>query len=418
MAETYDPDDALNRSPPPKRSNVDYRVLKTPPPYIRSQSSSPQNDLPGPLRKSSRHGEEPDPSSLARAALIRALDPNRRDLEQWELEEGYGKRENVDPAGKEDGGVKDTPANEIAQDVLRYLQEEKPTSGSLTSSDPSHVKVEPGREDVKLSTFNPKKDADNAVGGLEKSDGREELEKLELQKHSPRAEGPSQPGRISSEIIPQNEQSSTSPNSRGFGISQSRRPAAETLPRMQPPHSSQTLPSLESTLGEQLKKSPMNDQTSAVNGTERSYPPAPGSSPPQKTQQHTSIKQESQQPAPYLPPQIPTYSQATPPGSKDMSSLSPPSRPGGTHPPYWRAPPKSESSYATSPFDPGSVGTQMGNSPSTGYPTPTDHNTPNEAERSNTINNPPQPNGPLTSSGFKCTDPGCTAAFQTQYLLK
>lgn len=440
MAEIYDPDDALNRSPPPEPQKINYRVVKTPPPYIPSRSPSPQNKLPGHLRKSSRPREELDSASLGGAMLIAATEPNRPDFVRWELEEGSRGRETIDFAGNEESDIKDTSAiaiaqdAQLAQDALRVLQEEKPTSESLASPPaPSLVKVE-DREDVNLRTFNPRKDADNISGEpgrSERGEGREEDEKPGLPKYSPQAEGPFLHGRTSCEAIPRIEPSATSPNQREFGVSQSslsQPPTTEAPPVTQPvplpvPNFSgpiQTLPSIESTLGTQLKNLPMKDPTNAVNGTQHSYPPGPGSSPPLNTQQHTSTKQESQQLTPYSPPQIPPpYSQATPPGSKDMPSFSPPSMPGGTHPSYWRAPPKSESSYITSPFDPGSVGSQMGHSPSTGYPTPTDPMTPNETERSNTINKRPQPNGPLTSSGFKCAHPGCQAPpFQTQYLLK
>lgn len=419
MTETYHPDDAWNRSPTPERTQVNYEPAVSPPPYIKSPS--PQKDPSGPPSKSSNHQRETDASPLARAGLIFALDPNQPDILRRELEAGYREGESARTTEKDGSDIKDTPANEIAQDALKFLQE----TPSPPSREPSRFKVEQGLEDVDY-IYGRRKEASTTPGKLDQYHGSNEGKSPGRQKHSPRPTGYPHPRSPASDIVPQNEHSATSPNLKVFKIPQSDRPAREALPRMQSlplstsphPSDSQTLPSLQSTLGTQLKKSPMIDKPSVVNGTQHSYAPPPASSPPQK--HNTSMKTESQPPGHYLTPQIPptSFSQTSPPGSGDMPSLSPPSRPGGTYPSYQRAPPKSESSYVTSPFDPGSVGSQMGNSPSTGYPTPTDHPTPTETERLNRINGPLQSNGPLTSSGFKCTHPGCTAAFQTQYLLK
>lgn len=425
MTEMYDPDDALNRSPSPEPQVIDYSVVKSPEHYIPTRSPSPENDPSETPRKSSRDREGPDPSSLAGAMLIHAIAPDRPDLFRFELQQGSREREVTIPAEK-GSDIKGDRETKIAQETLAILQDPVQHSpGRSPSPEQPRDKDEQGPVDFNPSDFNSKEEADNISGELEQHVVvSEEVEKL--RKHSPRPEEQSHYESTSSEIIPRHKSNATSPNLREFEIPPSDRPATEALPRLQPlplstspnlSESSQTLPSLQSTLGTQLKKSLMNDQTSAVKVSQQSYPPVPASSPPQK--QHTSTNQESQSSVPYLPPQIPpAYSQATPPSAKDMSSLSPPSRPGGPHP-YWRAHPKSESSFVTSPLDPGSVGSQMGNSPSTGYPTPADHMTPNETDRPNTVNNLPQPNGPLTSSGFKCTYPGCmTPPFQTQYLLK
>ncbi|KAI9741021.1 MAG: hypothetical protein M1834_002732 [Cirrosporium novae-zelandiae] len=76
------------------------------------------------------------------------------------------------------------------------------------------------------------------------------------------------------------------------------------------------------------------------------------------------------------------------------------------------------SSTSTSPSNPQYTPSQSTESPNSN-PTPSDQMANGDSERSSFINGTPQLNGPLTSSGFKCTYPGCNALpFQTQYLLK
>ncbi|KAK2765398.1 hypothetical protein FQN54_008244 [Arachnomyces sp. PD_36] len=423
MEDMYDPDD-VGRSPPPQRQVIDYRVRETPPPRIPSVSPPPssQNDPSGPSRKSPIHRREIDPVAMSAAALISNIDPNRPEIARWELEERE-RRWQAPRAAEKGNDIKDTTA--MAQDALAVLQGAKPVSGSPTSPELSDVKAEePG--DVNLQIFGPQSEGGSIPEGVEQRHRGDDVEILNPQDHSPRTAKRHLPNDASPEIIPKDESSATSPNLRKYTINQSDRPERETLPRLQPlplskspnpSESSQNLPSLQSTLGTQLKESPMNDKTNVNGNPQRPYAPVGVSSPPRK--HSTSIKQENQPAGHYLQPQQPpSYTQTSSPNSKDMSSLSPPSQPAGAHPSYWRPPPKSES-YVTSPFDPGSVGSQQtGDSPSTGYPTPTDHMTATEAERLNVVSGSLQSNGPLTSSGFKCAHPGCNAQFQTQYLLK
>jgi hypothetical protein len=95
-----------------------------------------------------------------------------------------------------------------------------------------------------------------------------------------------------------------------------------------------------------------------------------------------------------------------------MSSLSPTPGPGPQG--YW--PVKAEGTYGPSPGEPSS---QVGDSPSTDHPTPTEQRGGIKVERLSLINGHPQPNEPHNSTGYKCPHPGCTAQpFQTQYLLK
>ncbi|KAM5431223.1 hypothetical protein MferCBS31731_007963 [Microsporum ferrugineum] len=115
----------------------------------------------------------------------------------------------------------------------------------------------------------------------------------------------------------------------------------------------------------------------------------------------------------------PAYSHASPPKTCDISNVSTPSALHQPH--YWpdrlktdHSRPQSHShsqSLSQSSCEPGS---QYSDTPSTGYPTPTDPTSQEGPEKRHDT-----PTTTISSSGmFKCNYPGCVALpFQTQYLL-
>jgi hypothetical protein len=421
MADTYDSDDAANRSPPLKPQKIDYGLVPTPRPYIPSRSASPQQSPSGPSCKSPHQRRKYHQPSRGDELLISSIDPNRPDIAAAAREQRLGEETET---GKIDG-EKETAT--IAKDALSLIPPDELAPESSLSLEQTHIKPEQSTEDDDLSMF----DGEGRAGDTSEQPQQwkdRDAKTPKAEHESPKTDTDLRQRNASPDITFRNESIATSPELRKYTISQSDRPSGQALPRIQPlPQSispkptdttSQNLPSLQSTLGTQLKEAPVNDKIGVTNGPSQNlYQSAPASSPPE---QHSSlVRPESQLPGQYGPPQISPapYSQESPASSAGVSSLSPPSRSG--NPSYWRAPAKSEGSYVTSPYDPSSVGSQIGNSPSTGYPTPSDNMAAADAERLNLVNAPLQPNGPLTSSGFKCTHPGCESPpFQTQYLLK
>ena len=208
--------------------------------------------------------------------------------------------------------------------------------------------------------------------------------------------------------------SAISPNLAKYTITPSE-PIASTLPALQTspgrpnsiqsPANTQNLPSLKTALGDQLPDSNM------TGGIVSAFPPIIRDSP-------TMTRATTAYMAPVSGPSPGTFSQASPASSKDLPTISPPAS-QASHPSYWRTGPKSEASMGSVISDSTTPSTVSHSSPGSAFtPGHPENRAAAETDASNLINGPMPPNGPFTSSAFKCTFPGCTAQpFQTQYLL-
>ncbi|KAJ9270192.1 hypothetical protein DTO271D3_1490 [Paecilomyces variotii] len=421
QADTYDSDDACNRSPPLEPQKINYALDESLPPFVRKRSPSPkgggQNEPDrgspsGPSRKNER--KPPPQSSLADAVLISHLAPNRPDIvnafreqpleAEWpddeDMQSKTAKETRTEPTANPQPATLAAEALSLLPELQKTYDENSPmkTDGSpptLIPSDKKKTHRVPERIDFHIKT--------------------EPLSPRPFEsKHRP---------SITSEHNPTNDTLKTTPLGK-YAIPASSRSAQELLPALQSPPQSifanspenpQSLPSLQSALGEQLLEAAPKDHSSRINnGLPHHLPPIPASSP---TLNRSAMGHERTLSGPLPPPQMPSpYSHVSPGSTKEISAMSPPS----SQPPYWRTTStvKPELPYMTSPYEPSPHIPQAVNSPATSYPTPTEPKTVNEPERSIYPSAPSQSNGPVPAGSFKCSYPGCTAPpFQTQYLL-
>jgi hypothetical protein len=199
-----------------------------------------------------------------------------------------------------------------------------------------------------------------------------------------------------------------SPTLAKFAINPSQADPESILPAMQksPPRSAsthspdgnQSLPSLQTTL------SGLSD--AGVNGIHGPSPFQTSSAHSPQFVRHATFSSQSTGPSPSA------YSQPSP-------GMSPSGYP--SHPSYWRRQPTEGSMGTPSSYEASTPAPMPGPSPAQSYPTPNVQDHRGSVDGSSTpqlLNGPLPPNGPFTSSTFKCTYAGCTAApFQTQYLL-
>lgn len=416
--DVYDSDDACNRSPPPEPQIVKYGTEDPLPPFVKKHSPSPSGGGDSSSdQENPRKRRQPKPSQ-GDAVLLGYLDPNRPDIanaarERPLVSESQSEDEREPPIKlkqkkTEDVGVTQATSQaglgQTAAKALSLLNSDEPQQQGYCG-DPSvgvdnAQALEQGRKEQDVR---PPPAVDNYIK-------REPI--------SPRPEQPHNLGRTS-ENRAADDLLSTSPL-RKFAITASEGSSHDVLPALQsPPHSAsanspentQNLPSLQSALGAQLSEAPPKDHTGRVNGVSpHPFPPLPGSSPPLP---RNVLGPDRQLPA-HFPPQMPSpYSHVSPASSKDMSGLSPP----GSQPYNWR-PLKPDIPYMTSPYDNSAHGAQTSEGPATSYPTPTEQKVGGDPERPTFTVAPGQSNAPAPVGAYKCPHPGCTASFQTQYLLK
>ncbi|KAL1846194.1 hypothetical protein Plec18167_002302 [Paecilomyces lecythidis] len=422
--DTYDSDDACNRSPPLEPQKINYRLEESLPPFVRKRSPSPKGggqndpDRGSPSGPSRKNDHKPPPQSyLAEAVLISHLAPNRPDIANAFREHP------LDPEWPDNEDMQDKPTKETRTGTITNPQPEADLAAKALSLLPGELQKTydenpPMKTDVSPPALFPN-DKEKTRGVSEHNDSRIKAEPL-----SPRILEPKHRHSIASENKIPDDTLKTTPLGK-YAIPASSRSAQELLPALQSPPQSisanspenpQSLPSLQSALGEQLLEAPPKDHPNRINnGPPHNLPPIPASSP---TLNRSVMGHERTLSGPLPPPQIPSpYSHVSPASTKDMSAMSPPS----SQPPYWRTAStvKPEMPYMTSPYENSPHMPQAVNSPATSYPTPTEPKTINESERSIYPSAPAQSNGPVPAGSFKCSWPGCTAPpFQTQYLLK
>ena len=404
MTESYEPNHYPD-SPVLQAIRPNFQPSESPQPFItESHSSEEEAEEESTVRRRRGAGRRVRPSQ-GDGVLISHLDPNRPDIAQLVSEKA------LDPASPSPT-IDTEPTTEAATEDMGEV--------TLTTEDASQVASKALRVAAVGLDGPPTADLLNNQS-LNFANPLSNAGTIQPDMSTPRPPRLlPRPIKTEPEVEEQKEEDSiaTSPNLAKYTITPSE-PIASTLPALQnspnransmhSPPNTQSLPSLKTALGDQL---PDNNLT---NGVGCVFPSVSRGSP--SMTRATTV---------YLPPvsgpSPSTFSQPSSASSKDMSTMSPPST-QPSHPSYWRTGPKSETSIGSTLSDvtTPSTSTVSHSSPGSAYPTPgqsQDIRMGMDAEQSNLLNGPMPPNGPFTSSAFKCTYPGCTAQpFQTQYLL-
>ena len=443
----YGPDDFLPRSPLLEPIKPNYKPASTPPPFVPSSSPSPESgDSDIDLARNSeverkakrlrkrKKGRRRHVPSQGDTVLLSYLEPNRPDIAQKASEAALNSAsQSEDEEGKE--GVEDD-VEEIG--VRRGMENgtvPTPAEAALKAQAAEALAVG-GDDDLEMADeaqgqWSEEKregppDAPTTNGVLHA--GQEAETSSEFAKPSPPAARsgydtkpppklpppPSLPpirieaARSTEEWSRDEDSTPISPNLAKFAINPSEADPGSILPAMQksPPRSasthspegSQNLPSLQTTL------SGLTDPGN--NGIHGPSPFQSSSGHSPQFVRHPTFSSQSTGPSPGA------YSQPSP-------VMSPPGYP--SHPSYWRRAPTEGSMSTPSTYEASTPASVPGPSPAQSYPTPNVQDHRGSVDGSSTpqlLNGPLPPNGPFTSSTFKCTYPGCTAApFQTQYLL-
>ena len=442
----YDSDDdpLIPRSPGLQETKPRYTPEPTPPPFVPSSSNSPESgesdiDLasdaeigkPRRLRKGKKARKRRHGPSQGDAVLISYLDPNRPDIAaqagqtvlnsasqseaEDEEEEGEYDVEEMGVVRRSENGVHHTSSEAAltatAADALAVVRKDDLEMVDVTEGHRSSEKEEDLRD---VPTTN----------GIVNDDQEAEPSPAFARPSSPFSRSgfnlkppPLRPA-ISTEAAQSTEERSReedstpiSPILAKFAMSPSEADPESVLPAMQksPPRSasvhspegSQSLPSLQTTL------SGLSDP--GLNAIHAPSPYAPSSGHSPQFIRHSTFSSQSTGPSPG------TYSHPSP-------GMSPPGYQGHpSHPSYWRRAPTDGSMSTPSTHEAPTPASASGPSPAQSYPTPNIQDHRGSVEGSSTpqlLNGPLPPNGPFTSSTFKCTYSGCTAPpFQTQYLL-
>lgn len=199
-------------------------------------------------------------------------------------------------------------------------------------------------------------------------------------------------------------------------------PALHSSPRSASVKSpdTQTLPSLQAALGDQLSvMPPPMDRSARVSGppSYRHRSSIPGASPPLA---RLDVIRERQMSGPNPPSAVPLspFSHVSPSSVSEATNASTPASQISA----WRPTLKSDLQYITSSYEASPLSSQSTQSPATGYPTPSEQITAGSPERLPPLlfaHTTSQANASAPSTTYTCTYPGCTAApFQTQYLLR
>lgn len=219
-------------------------------------------------------------------------------------------------------------------------------------------------------------------------------------------ETPAPPSRLSIGPRSPNDSLATSPLGR-YAISPSQRPPEDQLPAFQsPPQStvggspetSQSLPSIFSTLGNIPHQTPGNGLT------------------PSPFTPFSPMTMSSSSQCGRGGDQLPPITTLQPPSPQDLAT--PASRPS-----HWSPvkPNQPDKEYIASPYDRSRKSPSAKDPGANAYPTPMEYKSAGGSDPDQTGLTPGNHSSPGSTSGgtYKCTHPGCTAApFQTQYLLK
>jgi hypothetical protein len=434
--EYYDPDDVGNRSPLPEKVTVDYGPHLSPPPSVPPSSSGESDVDPAseseiekkaPQPKKSKTRKKKHKASIGDTVLLNYLEPNRPDIAQ---KAGLQVLTSASQSEAEDGEKTE------AEDGVQAMEDERKSENGghnnsceaiLTAKQALAVDLEMVDAPQDQPPEQKKEDLPDApiANGVIHHDREAESSQAFTKPGPPAARSalnvippprqPRPPLVISNERSQpaeerNREEDSTpiSPTLAKYAINPSDANPESILPAMQksPPRSAsahspegpQSLPSLHTTL------SGLSDP--GINGI-NAPSPFPGHSP--QFVRHSTFSSQTTGPSPGA------YSQPSP-------GMSPPGCSGQpSHPSYWRRAPTEGSMSTPSTYEPSTPASISGPGSAQSYPTPNVQDHRGSVEGSSTpqlLNGPLQANGPFTSSTFKCTFAGCTAApFQTQYLL-
>ena len=447
--EVYSSDEGLINSPLLQPVQVKYTPEPSPPPFVLENSSSPSTS-PSPeseesdvglastiesetaikrLRRPKKRRRQRHKPSQGDTVLISYLAPNRPDIAQQASQtvlDSRSQSEVEDDEEDESGSDKDMIVVNESKNRTEHVQSETDLATSLAQK--ALQVAENDRDDVEMreAQQSPVQDkVDTVMGnGIVHEQAHEGCERTFTKPGTP----PSLPKGLNIKPPPRSprpptfiktestwsaagqgqEEDSTpiSPSLAKYAMKPSDVDPDSVLPAIQksPPRSdsihspegTQSLPSLQTTLS-QISDSAMNGANGASPYTHPS-----GHSPTFVRHSPHASQGYGPSPASYTP------------------GMSPPGMP--SHPSYWRTAPRAESMSTPSSYDnltPASV--PPGPSPAQSYPTPNIQDHRGSIDGSSTpqlINGPLSANGPFSSSAFKCTHAGCTAApFQTQYLL-
>lgn len=447
-SEYYDLDDVGNRSPLPEKVTVDYGPHLSPPPSVPASSSSPTPEsedqaseagiekktkrLKKPKSKRKKHK-----ASIGDTVLLTYLDPNRPDIAQ---QAGQKVLNSASQSEAEDEEEEEAEGNDgvVAMGVVQKSEDETYNNSSeaiLTAQAAKALAVV--KDDLEMvdapqdqPSEQKKEDLPDAptTNGVIHRDREPESSQAFTKPGPPAARSalnvippPRQPrpplvisnerSRSVEERHRDEDSTPISPNLAKYAMSPSDADPESILPAMQksPPRSAsahspegtQSLPSLHTTL------SGLSD--SGINGINATspFPPSAGHSP--QFVRHSTFSSQTTGPSPGA------YSQPSPVRSPPGYSGQP------SHPSYWRRAPTEGSMSTPSTYEASTPASTSGPASAQSYPTPNVQDHRGSVEGSSTpqlLNGPLQANGPFTSSTFKCTYAGCTAApFQTQYLL-
>lgn len=390
-SDVYDSDDALNRSPQLVAQKVNYQVEEPRPPFARPESpkrNATGKDAAGtPGRSRKLMPESNVQTRLGDSVLMRFLEPNRPDI--WEFEEKDPLNQPWPPPDR--NPLEDRKPVQKKEESLKQTAEE--AVHQLQPKDPPGLETKPVSSPVAVQPPGMKKEL-NSPG-----------QRPRLPPISALDTSLGDPPRF---FPPHGDSTKCSPEE----------PARVSLPSLQSPQSStnfpdqkntQSLPSIQSALS---GLTPTEFPPSRINGLPPPYPypGTAGSMAPRHDPPHDR-RISGPLPPHHIPPS--PFSHFSPTSAKDMSNNPSPA----SQPTFWRRPSQSqaEMGHGTSPYEMPPVSAQ---SPTTGYPTPTEHVNAVPGELTSLSSNPSTA-GTGTTGNYKCSHPGCTAAsFQTQYLLK
>jgi hypothetical protein len=445
----YNLDDVLPRSPQLEPIKPNYKPSATPPPFLPSSSShSPESeeselDLARDaesgnqarrFRKRKKGRKRKHVPSQGDTVLISYLDPNRPDIAQQAGQTALNSASQSEDEESEEDDVEDMVVVRGTENGIHHTPSkdhlQAKAEAALAEADLAAVK----EDDLEMVDATPDQRSEEKRKNSEDSpttngvvnNGREAETSPDFAKPSPpsarsgfnlkpppRLLPPPPPirtetARPTEERSPDEDSTPISPRIARYVINPSEPDPESVLPAMQksPPRSasthspegSQSLPSLQTTL------SGLSDH--GINGIHAPSPFQTSSGHSPQLVRHPTFSSQSTGPSPGA------YSQPSP-------GMSPPGYP--SHPSYWRRPPTEGSMSTPSTHEASTPASIPGPSPAQSYPTPNVQDHRGSVEGSSTpqlLNGPLPPNGPFTSSTFKCTYSGCTAApFQTQYLL-
>lgn len=387
-SDTYDSDDAMNRSPPLVAQKVKYGVDDPLPPFVSESDGDPEKCAKGtPDRSRKPHLPETQVHTrYGDSVLINFLAPDRPDIAQHALQyplvDESPRRERIE------GTAADRRDSTQLKEAPSLRQDDGHTRAGPQSVSPRNTSMPPPAPvDVKNESTSPR-------------------------------QRPTLPSLIAPERRLSTDRTQLSPPFRGSTQTSPDVKSRVSLPSLGSPSSSCAGPSPDSGSGSKQVLPSIHSALSALasdfppprpNGLPPPYP-YPGSATSRNESPHDRKLPQ------ILSHQIPPspFSHFSPVSTQDLSNNPSPA----THPSLWHRTPLPSSSEPHHPATPYDGSPMTAKSSATSYPTPTEQVAPTPGSEHPHFG-PPSCNGAPGAGIYKCTHPGCAAPpFQTQYLLK